>query len=131
MVLAGERGGSPLYFPRLGGDQVSVGPYAGATSRNETEAGHRPWREVPRAVVYEVLVRLIAYVVDPPLAADSIQAVFHYVPLHASAMGQRFGRLDLPVTDYVSDRLVRLPLYAGLHPDDLGRVVDAVLRFKS
>lgn len=65
------------------------------------------------------------------LAADSIQAVFHYVPLHASAMGERFGRIELPVTDYVSDRLVRLPLYAGLRPDDLGRVVDAVLRFKS
>ena len=65
------------------------------------------------------------------LAAKSIQAVFHYVPLHTSAMGENFGRIELPVTDYVSDRLVRLPLYAGLRPDDLGRVVDAVLRFTS
>ena len=50
------------------------------------------------------------------LAADDIGAVFHYVPLHSSPMGKRVGRADteLPLTDELSDRLVRLPLWLGI-----------------
>jgi len=62
------------------------------------------------------------------LAGHSIQAVFHYVPLHASPYGQRVGRTSgaLPVTEDVADRLVRLPFWLGLeeHQD---RVIAAVL----
>jgi dTDP-4-amino-4,6-dideoxygalactose transaminase len=45
-----------------------------------------------------------------------IGAVFHYIPLHSSPAGKRFGRTggDLRVTDETSERLVRLPLWAGL-----------------
>ena len=45
-----------------------------------------------------------------------IGAVFHYIPLHSSPAGKKFGRAAarLPVTDDVSDRLVRLPLWVGL-----------------
>ncbi len=45
-----------------------------------------------------------------------IQAVFHYLPLHSSPAGLQYGRADsaLPVTDEVSDRLVRLPLWLGV-----------------
>jgi dTDP-4-amino-4,6-dideoxygalactose transaminase len=57
------------------------------------------------------------------MRSRGIGAVFHYIPLHSSPMGQRVGRTPapLPVTDSVSDRLVRLPLWAGLeqHLDDL------------
>lgn len=45
-----------------------------------------------------------------------IGAVFHYVPLHSSPAGQKFCRVPGPmaITDDVSDRLVRMPLWVGL-----------------
>ena len=45
-----------------------------------------------------------------------IHTVFHYIPLHSSPAGQRFGRThgDLRVTTAMSERLVRLPLWIGL-----------------
>ena len=44
------------------------------------------------------------------------QATFHYVPLHTSPMGKRLGYREgmLPVTETLSARVLRLPLYAGL-----------------
>ncbi len=50
------------------------------------------------------------------LGRAGIEAVFHYVPLHASPMGRRVGLVPrpLPVTESVSKRLVRLPLFHGL-----------------
>ncbi|MBI3350619.1 MAG: dTDP-4-amino-4,6-dideoxygalactose transaminase [Burkholderiales bacterium] len=50
------------------------------------------------------------------LKAREIGAVFHYVPLHSSPAGQRFGRVasTMAVTDRQSDRLVRLPLWLGM-----------------
>jgi dTDP-4-amino-4,6-dideoxygalactose transaminase len=57
-----------------------------------------------------------------------IHAVFHYVPLHASHAGRRFGRQagDLSVSEDASERLVRLPLWPGMVDEDVERVVDAV-----
>ncbi|OFK24132.1 dTDP-4-amino-4,6-dideoxygalactose transaminase [Olsenella sp. HMSC062G07] len=62
------------------------------------------------------------------LKAKNIQAVFHYVPLHSSPAGLRFGRFagEDNCTTTESDRLVRLPLYYGLRREDARRVVDAV-----
>jgi dTDP-4-amino-4,6-dideoxygalactose transaminase len=59
------------------------------------------------------------------MKAGGVGAVFHYIPLHSSPAGQRFGRTSgaLAVTDDVSDRLVRLPLFAGL-ADELDTVLD-------
>jgi len=56
-----------------------------------------------------------------------ISTVFHYVPLHSSPAGLRFGRAsgDLPVTVDLADRLVRLPLWVGLEPLQ-DRVIEAV-----
>ena len=71
--------------------------------------------------------RLIAH-----LDAVRVKAVFHYVPLHSSPMGRRLDpNAELPVTDSVSDRLVRLPLFAGLRADELDRVIDGVTSFES
>jgi len=63
------------------------------------------------------------------LAEQRIQAVFHYVPLHSSPAGLRFGRAvgALPITDSTSDRLVRLPLWVGMGDSHIDRVVDAVI----
>jgi dTDP-4-amino-4,6-dideoxygalactose transaminase len=57
-----------------------------------------------------------------------IHAVFHYVPLHTSDAGRRYGRQagDLSVTEDSSERLVRLPLWPGMADEDVERVVDAV-----
>lgn len=74
----------------------------------------------------EIRQRLVRH-----LDARGIHAVFHYLPLHLSEMGRRFGgsRGDCPVTEEVSDRLLRLPLYYGLSDDDQTRVLDAVREF--
>jgi dTDP-4-amino-4,6-dideoxygalactose transaminase len=60
------------------------------------------------------------------LAARGVRAVFHYVPLHSSPGGRRFGRAHgtLPVTDATSERLVRLPLWMGMTSADAERVAD-------
>lgn len=49
-----------------------------------------------------------------------IQAVFHYIPLHSSPMGAKFGykQDDLPITENISGRLLRLPFYVGLERND-------------
>lgn len=62
------------------------------------------------------------------LSSRGIGAATHYVPLHLSAAGQRFGRAGgpLPVTERVAECLLRLPLWNGLE-HHLDRVVDAVL----
>lgn len=66
------------------------------------------------------------------LAAQGIMAVFHYLPLHLSAMGREFGgrRGDCPVTEDVSDRLLRLPFHGHLTEDDLERIVQAIRSFQ-
>ncbi len=65
------------------------------------------------------------------LRARGVYAVFHYLPLHLSDMGLKFGGQpgDCPVTESVSDRLVRLPFYNDLTPDDQQYVVAAVQDF--
>jgi dTDP-4-amino-4,6-dideoxygalactose transaminase len=59
-------------------------------------------------------------------------AVFHYLPLHLSPMGVRLGGKvgDCPVTEAISDRLVRLPFYTELTAEDQGRVIEAVQAFR-
>lgn len=50
------------------------------------------------------------------LKENGINAVFHYVPLHSSPAGQRFGKVsgDLNITNKISEVLIRLPLWVGL-----------------
>ena len=61
-----------------------------------------------------------------------MQSVFHYLPLHLSKMGQSFGgkKGDCPVTESVSERLLRLPFYNTLTKGELTRVVDAMEKFQ-
>lgn len=65
------------------------------------------------------------------LKARGVMAVFHYLPLHTSEMGRRLGGRpgDCPVTEDISDRLLRLPLYVDLSDAALQRVVDAIQSF--
>lgn len=65
------------------------------------------------------------------LGCRGVAAVSHYVPLHTSPMGQRFGyrRGDLPVTEELSGRLLRLPVYPGLTEQEQSYVVRHVSGF--
>jgi dTDP-4-amino-4,6-dideoxygalactose transaminase len=66
------------------------------------------------------------------LRERGVYAVFHYLPLHLSDMGRQFGGQpgDFPVTESVSDRLVRLPFYNDLTPSDQQLVIAAINEFK-
>ena len=70
--------------------------------------------------------RLIAH-----LKARGILAVFHYLPLHLSEYGRRWGGQpgDCPVTEDVSDRLLRLPFYNVMDEVSQTRVIEGVLAF--
>ena len=70
---------------------------------------------------------MIAY-----LKEQGIQSVFHYLPLHLSKMGQSLGGKpgDCPVTELVSDQLLRLPFYNAMTQVEQEQVIDAVLRFQ-
>lgn len=65
------------------------------------------------------------------LKVRDIYPAFHYIPLHSSPAGLRFGRFH-GVDEYttaVSERLVRLPFYYGLAPEDRESVITAVRDF--
>ena len=66
------------------------------------------------------------------LAQRGIASVFHYLPLHLSEMGHRFGGRagDCPITEAVSDRLLRLPFYTDLTETDQSRAIEAVCCFQ-
>jgi dTDP-4-amino-4,6-dideoxygalactose transaminase len=74
----------------------------------------------------EVRTRLIEY-----LKTRSILAVFHYLPLHLSDMGQQFGGKpgDCPVTEDISDRLLRLPFFNDLSDAEQAEVIAALCEF--
>jgi dTDP-4-amino-4,6-dideoxygalactose transaminase len=61
------------------------------------------------------------------LREKGIGAPFHYVPLHSSPAGRKFGRAagPLPVTDDVAERLIRLPLWSGIG-NDAEKVVETI-----
>ncbi len=66
------------------------------------------------------------------LRSRGILAVFHYLPLHLSAMGRAFGGQpgDCPVTEDVSDRLIRLPFFFSLSPAGQAEVIEAMTTFR-
>ena len=66
------------------------------------------------------------------LRAAGVGATFHYIPLHSSIAGQRFGRTPNPctATDDFAARLVRLPLWPGMTDTETDRVITAVRAFE-
>ena len=66
------------------------------------------------------------------LRKRDILSVFHYVPLHLSRMGRHFGGFEnqCPVTERISEQLLRLPMYSGLDEPDQQRVLDAIYDFQ-
>ncbi len=65
------------------------------------------------------------------LKSRGILSVFHYLPLHLSDMGRHFGGKagDCPVTEDISDRLLRLPFYNGMNEGEQMQVISALYGF--
>ncbi len=85
--------------------------------------GHMFYVLLPDAATRAALIR--------HLKSNGIHAVFHYVPLHSSPAGRKFGRAggSMAVTDDISERLLRLPLYFELGEDDLMQIIRAIETF--
>jgi dTDP-4-amino-4,6-dideoxygalactose transaminase len=66
------------------------------------------------------------------LKQAGVNSVFHYLPLHLSEKGREYGGKegDMPVTESVSDRLIRLPLYYDMGEIEMEKVLEAVTSFK-
>jgi dTDP-4-amino-4,6-dideoxygalactose transaminase len=66
------------------------------------------------------------------LAGLGILAVFHYLPLHLSPMGLRFGggQGDCPITEDLADRLIRFPFFTGMSSSEQAQVIEAVCAFR-
>jgi len=65
------------------------------------------------------------------LKEQGIWAVFHYVPLHSSPAGQRYGRfhgID-KFTTKESERLIRLPLFFNIKDEEIDYVIESIYRF--
>jgi dTDP-4-amino-4,6-dideoxygalactose transaminase len=62
------------------------------------------------------------------LNAADVHAVFHYVPLHSSIAGRKYGRVygNLTHTQELSDRLVRLPLWVKMCEDEINHVIETI-----
>jgi dTDP-4-amino-4,6-dideoxygalactose transaminase len=65
------------------------------------------------------------------LRTKEIHAVFHYVPLHSSDMGRKFGGRpgQCPVAEAAGDRLLRLPFFNLLTRGEQDRVIEEIGRF--
>jgi len=111
---------------------VGLGPLANAGHLRLPYAPAGCWHNAHMFYVVvkseSVRAKLIAH-----LKQNSIQPVFHYVPLHTSPMGQQYGCKsgDLPVTEDLSARLIRLPCYYELTPQEQDLVINSVADFFS
>jgi dTDP-4-amino-4,6-dideoxygalactose transaminase len=82
--------------------------------------GQAYWLLLPSAQLRDDLIA--------SLQARGIGAIFHYLPLHASRAGRRWGRSagDLSHTEDLAARMIRLPMWVGIADADVDRIVDAV-----
>lgn len=65
------------------------------------------------------------------LKEHGVCAVFHYIPLHTSPAGQKFGTFygEDTYTTKESERILRLPMYYGLSKEEIDHVVDMIQQF--
>ena len=85
--------------------------------------GHLYYLILPNFNCRNQLIRL--------LKENQINSVFHYIPLHSSPAGQKFGRSvgALSITDDLASRLLRLPLYATLTKIEIERIINIIVSF--
>lgn len=77
---------------------------------------------------YSERMRLIDF-----LSEKNIAAVFHYVPLHTSPAGLKYGKFkgELKHTDELSERVLRLPLYYEMEERQIREVAESIIEFYS
>lgn len=65
------------------------------------------------------------------LKAQGILSVFHYVPLHTSPAGEKYGRVgsSMKITDDLSEKILRLPLYYEISNDDIALICSTIHNF--
>lgn len=122
VITARRRAIAARYFDALADVAPRVGARICARDVLENSNGHMFWL-IARDP--DQRARIIEH-----LRAADIAAVHHYVPLHSSPAGLRYGhtRGSLEVTNHVADRLLRLPLHLGLDDSALERVCLAANR---
>lgn len=110
---------------------------AGLSSWAEDQAVRRPMVPDQCEQAYHLYYLLLPSLADRTVFIEHLRnrgilSVFHYVPLNTSAMGVKFGGFagQCPVSEDVSDRLVRLPFYFSLTDEDQQDVVDAIVEFQ-
>jgi dTDP-4-amino-4,6-dideoxygalactose transaminase len=110
--------------------------YQGLTSWAEKEAVRLPVVPVHCEQAYHMFYLLLPTLESRQrlishLKALDVLSVFHYLPLHLSDMGRLFGGKtgDCPVTESISDRLLRLPMYNDLSCEAVDAIVRDVQRF--
>jgi dTDP-4-amino-4,6-dideoxygalactose transaminase len=106
-----------------------------AEQHNFLRRPHVPTDCVHNAHIYHVLLHDERTRDDlkTALKSQGIASAFHFVPLHSAPEGLRTGRTvgDLPITESVACRLLRLPIHAAMDEHDVARVVDAISQFFS
>lgn len=64
------------------------------------------------------------------LSENGIMAIFHYVPLHRAPFWKgKYDRISLPVTDRVSETLLRLPFYYDMEPGEVEYIISKIILF--
>ena len=80
------------------------------------------------AHMYYILLKSLGHRTEliDRLKENGVHAVFHYVPLHTSPAGKKFGRPcgSMKHTDHASDQLLRLPLWIGIH--SLEKIIELI-----
>jgi len=63
------------------------------------------------------------------LKEQGVNSVFHYVPLHSSPAGKKYGRVSgkMTHTEELADRLLRLPLWVGMQPEHIQQIVVSII----
>lgn len=89
-------------------------------------AGHNAHMYYLKVADLETRTRFLCYMKE-----QNILAVFHYIPLHSSSAGQKFGQFfgEDRYTTKESERLVRLPLYYGIGQENREKIAGAVKQF--
>lgn len=64
------------------------------------------------------------------LLENHVEAMFHYIPLHSSKMGKRFGDYQLPNTEQISSHLLRLPLHVHLGKEQVEQVCELIFCYQ-
>ena len=112
------------YFNELSDWAKTSGVQLPFVPEHVTQAYHMFYIVLPDMVSRELVIN--------HLKAHNIYSVFHYLPLNTSEMGSKLGcrQGDCPVTEDISDRILRLPFFVSLSDEEQERVVKTILQIE-